>query len=238
MVDHKLLAYIHGRLRQIKQCHDFSPFGNVSIIAVGDFYQLSSVKGKALHTKNVLNPWANNYFLIAKQRWDRNMDHLQRFWIAWEHGDLKAYKLRMLSVKWKWNWWSMWGIHHFATNNQVDKYNVDKLHSSCSNSVSIDAEDFFRDAKSGELVKRANQDIKVFNMNRSKKNHTRCRYTCHVDKEHRWIRWVGKWCLQYCVSYITNYWCFLPFSSSCCIWQSKSRVKVVKRKMHKTIITK
>ncbi|XP_074661914.1 uncharacterized protein LOC141914585 [Tubulanus polymorphus] len=38
MVDHKMLGYVHGRLRQIKQCADYSPFGNVSIIAVGDFY--------------------------------------------------------------------------------------------------------------------------------------------------------------------------------------------------------
>jgi len=68
-------------------------------------------------------------------------------------------------------------IHIFATIKQVDKYNVDKLHSSCFNSVSIDAEYFFRDAKSGELVKRANQ-CEVLNTNRSKKNHTRCRYKC------------------------------------------------------------
>lgn len=38
MVDQNLFAYIHGRLRQIKQSGDFSPFGNVSIIAVGDFF--------------------------------------------------------------------------------------------------------------------------------------------------------------------------------------------------------
>ena len=68
-------------------------------------------------------------------------------------------------------------LHHFATNNQVDKYNVDKLHSSCFNPVSIDAEDFFRDAKSGKLVKRANL-CEVLNTNQSKKNHTLCRYKC------------------------------------------------------------
>ncbi len=49
MVDHKLLAYVHGRLRQIKQTGDYSAFGKVSVIAVGDFYQLSPVKGKPLY---------------------------------------------------------------------------------------------------------------------------------------------------------------------------------------------
>ena len=63
-------------------------------------------------------------------------------------------------------------IHIFATNKQVDKYNVDKLHSSCFNSVSHDAEELFRDAKSGELVKRANQ-CEVLNTNKSKeKSHS------------------------------------------------------------------
>ena len=65
MVDHKLLACIHGRLRQIKQCQDFSPFGSVSIIAVGDLYQLSPVKGKALHSENVVNLQVDN-FLVAE----------------------------------------------------------------------------------------------------------------------------------------------------------------------------
>lgn len=45
MVDHNLLAYVHGRLRQIKQRRDHSLFGKVSVIAVGDFFQLSPVKG-------------------------------------------------------------------------------------------------------------------------------------------------------------------------------------------------
>lgn len=38
MVDQNLLAYIHGRLRQIKQTGDLSPFRNVSVVAVGDFF--------------------------------------------------------------------------------------------------------------------------------------------------------------------------------------------------------
>lgn len=39
MVDLKLLAYIHGTLRQIKQTGGNSPFG-VSVIAVGNVYSL------------------------------------------------------------------------------------------------------------------------------------------------------------------------------------------------------
>ncbi|XP_071963825.1 uncharacterized protein [Antedon mediterranea] len=45
MVNQRLLWYIHGRLRQIKQVRNDSPFGNISVIAVGDFYQLPPVMG-------------------------------------------------------------------------------------------------------------------------------------------------------------------------------------------------
>ena len=47
MVDMKLLSYVHGRLCQIKHCKQY--FGNVSILAVGDFYQLSPVRQAPLY---------------------------------------------------------------------------------------------------------------------------------------------------------------------------------------------
>ena len=39
----------NGRLSQIKQ----TPFGNVSIIAFGDFFQLTPVNGNPLHVDDV-----------------------------------------------------------------------------------------------------------------------------------------------------------------------------------------
>ncbi|KAK7886520.1 hypothetical protein WMY93_026141 [Mugilogobius chulae] len=68
MVHHKLMAYIHGRLRQIKQTGDFSPFGNICIIAVGDFYQLSPVYGKALYTPVDIGDFWNGLFEVAELR--------------------------------------------------------------------------------------------------------------------------------------------------------------------------
>ncbi len=62
MVDQKMLCYIHGRLRQVKQTRSQCAFGNVSVVAVGDFYQLPPVKGKSLH-HNALESslWHDNF---------------------------------------------------------------------------------------------------------------------------------------------------------------------------------
>ena len=51
MVDRKVLAYVHGRMKQIKRIRTTerdSHFGGVCILAVGDFYHLPPVKGKPL----------------------------------------------------------------------------------------------------------------------------------------------------------------------------------------------
>lgn len=65
MVDHRLLAYIHGRLRQIKQTGDYSLFGKVSILAVGDFYQLPPVKGTPLYADGKgINLWDGQFSVV------------------------------------------------------------------------------------------------------------------------------------------------------------------------------
>ncbi|KAJ8042543.1 ATP-dependent DNA helicase PIF1 [Holothuria leucospilota] len=48
MVDQNMLMYIHARLQQIKRTSHTIPFGNVAVLAVGDFHQIPPVKGKPL----------------------------------------------------------------------------------------------------------------------------------------------------------------------------------------------
>ncbi|XP_069102242.1 uncharacterized protein [Argopecten irradians] len=75
MVDKKLLSYVHGRLRQIKQTGDHSPFGNVSVLAVGDFYQLPPVKGKALYTRDIFyDLWNDNFSIVELEEIMRQKD--------------------------------------------------------------------------------------------------------------------------------------------------------------------
>ncbi|KAJ8019346.1 ATP-dependent DNA helicase PIF1 [Holothuria leucospilota] len=52
MVDQNMMHYIHGRLQQITKANHSTYFGNVSFLAVGDFYQLPPVKGKPLYKQD------------------------------------------------------------------------------------------------------------------------------------------------------------------------------------------
>ena len=54
---------------EIKQCQDFYPFGSVSIIPVGDLYQLSPVKGKTLHSEHVVNFEVDNFLVDETWIW-------------------------------------------------------------------------------------------------------------------------------------------------------------------------
>ncbi|KAJ8026273.1 ATP-dependent DNA helicase PIF1 [Holothuria leucospilota] len=53
MVDQSMLTYIHARLQQIKRSSYKEPFGNVSILAVGDFHQIQPVKGRPLFKQDL-----------------------------------------------------------------------------------------------------------------------------------------------------------------------------------------
>ncbi|XP_070548380.1 uncharacterized protein [Ptychodera flava] len=156
MVDKKLLGYVHGRLRQIKQTGDQLPFGGVAVIGVGDFYQLPPVKGKALYVNSEGVDLWNDYFSIAeltevvRQQDSEFAETLNVIRKRQKSDDLDAHVVTMLQncetgEEGK-------GIH-ISTNQKVDECNIRKLHSLSSDVICINAQDLYRDPKTKKLVK-------------------------------------------------------------------------------------
>ncbi|XP_002733238.1 uncharacterized protein LOC100378309, partial [Saccoglossus kowalevskii] len=172
MVDKRLLVYVHGRLRQIKQTGDYSPFGNVSVIAVGDFYQLAPVKGKALFVENQgIDLW-NDYFSIAelthivRQQDSKFAETLNNIRTRQKSDEMLTSDVNMLRCRETGE--ECDGIYIFATNKEVDKCNVEKLHSLCSDPICIRAQDFSRNHKSKKLERKDTLYVKVYNTNLAK----------------------------------------------------------------------
>ncbi|XP_070403924.1 uncharacterized protein [Nothobranchius furzeri] len=159
MVDNKLLTYIHGRLRQIKQCSDFSSFGNVSVIAVGDFYQLPPVKGTPLYKDPIgSNLWQNSFshveltdivrqknkdFAVTLNRLRKHKKdqplHPQ------DEALLKRCETGMVE--------DTEILHLFATNSDVDNHNFNMLHKQCTDIVQIKAQDFHKNPQTGRTTR-------------------------------------------------------------------------------------
>ena len=58
MVSNNLLYYIHLRLNEIFGTTDIKPFAGLTILAVGDFFQLPSVRGSPVYAE-YKNTWQN-----------------------------------------------------------------------------------------------------------------------------------------------------------------------------------
>ncbi|XP_049319588.1 uncharacterized protein LOC125781000 [Astyanax mexicanus] len=159
MVDHKLLAYVHGRLRQIKQTGDYSPFGKVSIIAVGDFYQLNPVKGKALYADHVgMNLWQDHFALAELSQIMRQKDVefaqlLNRLRKRQKSHPLLEKDISMLKQCETGEEHMTSNLNIYATNNEVDDHNREMLHKTCKDTIVIRAQDYERDPKTGHFQK-------------------------------------------------------------------------------------
>uniref|UniRef100_A0A9J8ADG0 ATP-dependent DNA helicase n=1 Tax=Cyprinus carpio carpio TaxID=630221 RepID=A0A9J8ADG0_CYPCA len=168
MVDHKLLAYIHGRLRQIKQTGDFSPFGNVCVIAVGDFFQLPPVKGTPLYTEVPgLGLWSNCFTVVeltqvVRQKDSKFAELLNRLRKRSKKSPLSKEDLEMLR-KCETDEDDNAPLHIFATNDEVHEHNLKQLLNICSEVETIEAEDFARSKKTGKVELIAGHHIKVYN---------------------------------------------------------------------------
>ncbi|XP_030284360.1 uncharacterized protein LOC115588118 [Sparus aurata] len=156
MVDHKLLAYIHGRLRQIKQSGDYSPFGNVSVIAVGDFYQLPPVKGRPLYLDDLEGGdlWSRLFKVaelktVVRQKDPVFAELLNRVRTRSKGTPMLDSDIEILKHCETGEVSS--ALHIFPTNRQVNEHNVVQLFKSCPDHVEIEAQDYVNSKKTGKL---------------------------------------------------------------------------------------
>ena len=160
MVDPKLLSYIHGRLKQIKQIRGTdrkSLFGGVSILAVGDFYQLPPVKAKSLcvpsaHAGHTL--WQENFEKIEldeimRQRDDVSFaDTLNNCRILKKHACLNEVDHEALESRADLPNTPDTALHVFATNKRANIHNSETLLKLCSSIVVLQAQDYVKNPKS------------------------------------------------------------------------------------------
>ncbi len=131
MVDHRLLSYIHGRLRQNKQPGDNTAFAKVRILTVGD-YQLLPVKGSALYNDfKYINLWEDEFQIaeltqIVRQK-DSDFAHaLNRICTHKKDASLSLRMFKSCETGEVSN-----ALHIFAINIEVHDYNLKRVHATC-----------------------------------------------------------------------------------------------------------
>ena len=135
MVDRKVLAYIHGRLKQLKRLRTTdrtSNFGNVSVLAVGDFYQLPPVKANPLVIPNAsqgIDLWHDLFTIAELTEIMRQKDDvafanvLNRLRTKTRAQTLSDEDIATLKSRSDRNDIPPKALHVFATNKQVDDHN-------------------------------------------------------------------------------------------------------------------
>lgn len=163
MVDQKILAYVHGRLSQIK--HTKKLFGAVSILAVGDFYQLPPVKGLALYKKreaNFLDLWNGTFSIVELKEIMRQKDDqffaemLNRVRVhprgtPLQQADIDALQnvsKQVTPVEFK-N-----ALHIFPTNAEVKEHNDIMIDQTCHPLYTSIAKDYYTDIVTGRQCQR------------------------------------------------------------------------------------
>ncbi|CAJ1060221.1 uncharacterized protein LOC121898666 isoform X1 [Xyrichtys novacula] len=155
MVDHNMLTYVHGRLRQIKQTGIHTPFGNVSVMAVGDFYQLPPVKGKPLYMEPLgVDLWSTHFKVVKLTKVIRQTDEdfaglLNR--VRTHPKDSDMLQSDITTLKQRETGEECSGLHIFATNSQVNEHNFEQLQRTCPDYHVIQAQDYINNSKTGKL---------------------------------------------------------------------------------------
>ena len=150
MVNKLIFFYIQRRLQQIKQ-NDKAPFGNVSILAVGDFYQLPPVLGHTVYNEysDIPDLWMKYFKVIELTEVMRQKDDarfaafLNRLRIKKKNEPLSDEDRNILLQLEENEISNSNCLHIFATNKEVDDHNEKKLNDLETELITITAQDTF-----------------------------------------------------------------------------------------------
>ncbi|XP_066288772.1 uncharacterized protein [Branchiostoma lanceolatum] len=168
MVDKNVMSFIDGRLGQLTHAHPDAKFGNVSILAVGDMYQLPPVKGKSLcrdRKKEIIDLWNPIFEVVQLEEIMRQKDDaafaelLNRLRVKRKKDKLsdeddKTLCSRVLSLDFASDDYPKDALHIFGTNDTVDRHNDNMLILRCSPIRRYEAFDFSKDLCSGSIKRR------------------------------------------------------------------------------------
>lgn len=167
MVSTDLLNLVHCRLQQVKKPpNSNSVFGNVSVLAVGDFFQIPPVRGRSLISVNnsLTDLWSFfsiwNLTEVVRQKGDSDFaEMLNRLRVKQKHqnmdiGDLNFLQTRLVNTSS--SEYPDKVLHIAATHKQLDVINAQRLKqlSDKETMFSIQAVDICHDRKSQKSFKR------------------------------------------------------------------------------------
>uniref|UniRef100_A0A8D0D7L8 ATP-dependent DNA helicase n=1 Tax=Sander lucioperca TaxID=283035 RepID=A0A8D0D7L8_SANLU len=163
MVSKPLFAYVDVRLKQIKGSQ--RPFGGMSVIAVGDFFQLPPVrqsKPLCVYDPCEIDLWQEHFQMITLTEIMRQKDDvafaemLNRIRVKEKSDELSEADRALLSqAVTEPELCPTDVLHIFATNKQVDAHNSAMLALLHSHITKIDADDYKKDPQTGRMARQA-----------------------------------------------------------------------------------
>ncbi|XP_029987916.1 uncharacterized protein LOC115417874 [Sphaeramia orbicularis] len=160
MVSKKLFAYVNWRFQQIKG--NRKPFGGISVLAVGDFYQLPPLgraKPLCVYEETEFDLWRDHFSMvnlteIMRQKDDRAFaELLNRLRVKRKQETLSDHDRRLLmQAVTDGKDCPAETLHIFATNKQVDSHNAATVAAVLEDDVDIVAEDYRKDVTTGTKV--------------------------------------------------------------------------------------
>ena len=159
----KALNEVRATLANAEQIRgNRKPFGGISVLAVGDFYQLPPlVKAKPLcvYEETEFDLWKDNFKMVTlteimRQKDDRAFAELLNRLRVKQKEDPLLDEDRLLLTQ------AVADSHHcpaltlhiYATNKEVDRHNADIVTASYSDAIGIAACDFWKDSRTGCMM--------------------------------------------------------------------------------------